>query len=180
MTRIYRTRELNSFRTKHELHRSEKFVDSRTFHAFAFAIDPATNLPVDIAQFTIANSFNDFTMSSRNMKVTKDFTYDTDSGPTTVEIIAHALEVEISRSKFAQALTMCMFATNWVLTIASAHIVFSAVTKGRVDFMAVILHSSVALAILGIRRLYVSPPPFGAFLGILCHNRPFHSLMIYP
>jgi hypothetical protein len=67
-------------------------------------MDPATNLPVDIARFAIGDSFNDFTTSSRSMKVTKDFTHDTDSGPKTVEIVAHALEVGISPSKLARAL----------------------------------------------------------------------------
>jgi hypothetical protein len=97
-----------------------------------------------------------------------------------VGIVAHALEAEISRSELAQALTLCMFATDWVLTIVSAYIVFSAATKGRVDFVVIILHGSVGLAILGIRKLYVSSPPFGAFLGILRCARLFHSLMMYP
>jgi hypothetical protein len=132
----------------------------------AFAIDPTTNVSVRIARFAVRNSLDGFTMTSRGRNVAEAFTYDTGSGTTTVEIEAHALEVEIRRSKLPQALTLCMFATNWVLTIVSTCIAFSAVTKGRVGFAAVILHGSMALAITGIRELYLSPPPFGAFLGM--------------
>ena len=129
-------------------------------------MDPSTNLPVDIARLAIADSLDGFTVSTRGMEMTKDFVYNTGIGSKTVEIVAHALEVEISRSKFTQALNMCMFATNWGLTIASTYVVISAVTKGRVDFMVVILYSSMGVAILGIQKFYVNPPPFGEFLGM--------------
>ena len=91
-----------------------------------------------------------------------------------MEIEAHALEVKIRESILLQALTMCMFTTTWVLTILLAYITFSAVMKGKVGFMAVILHSSVAFAIASIWELYLSPPPFGAFLGTLLITAPFH------
>jgi len=157
-------RELNSFRTNHELHPSGSSVYSYAFHAFAFAVNPATNVSVDIARFAITNPSDSFTTSSRSTNVTKGFVYDTDSGPTTVEIVAHALDVEISHSRLTQGISLCMFATNWILTITSAYITFSAVTKGRVGFAVVILHGSMVFAILGIRGLYASSPPFGAFL----------------
>jgi hypothetical protein len=49
--------------------------------------------------------------------------------------------------------------------------------KGRVGFMAVILHSSMVFAIASIQELYLSPPPFGAFLGTLLITAPFHYSM---
>lgn len=166
-------RKLNSFRTEHKLCQLQHSTDSYAFHTFAFAIDPATNVSLGIAQFAIGNSLSRFTISSRGRNVVRAFAYDTGSGATTVEIEARALEVEISRSKLPQALTMCMSATTWVLTIASSYITFSAVTKGRVGFAAVILHGSVAFAIASIRELYLSSPPFGAFLGMPLIAVPF-------
>jgi hypothetical protein len=164
-------RKLNNFRTEHKLHRHS--TNSYAFHTFAFAIDPATNVSLGITQFAVGSSLNGFTISSRGRNVAKAFTYDTGSGATTVEIEARALEVEIRRSILPQALTMSMFTTTWVLTILSAYITFSAVTTGRVGFAAVILHGSVAFAIASIRGLYLSPPPFGAFLGTLPIAAPF-------
>jgi len=84
--------------------------------------------------------------------------------------MAQALEVEISRSELAQTFTMWMFTTNWILTLVSAYLTFTAVTKGRVNFTVVILHCSMALAIPSIWKLYISPPPFGASLGMLRRN----------
>ena len=180
IVRIYRIQELVSFRTQHELNLSENSIDSYAFHVFAFVMDPSTNLPVDIAQFAIADSFDGLTISSHTVNITKNFTYNTGGGSIMVEVVARALEVEISRSKFMRGLTMSMFATNWALTIASAYIVFTAVTKGRVDFMVVILYGSMGMAILGIQKFYINPPPFGALLGMFRSARLFHSLITHP
>ena len=146
---------------------SEGSTDSYAFNVFGFAIDPSTNLPIDMARFAIANSVDGYTISSRAMNITKDFTFNTDSGLATAEILAYALEVGIGHSKFTRALTMCMSVTTWVLTIVSTYFAFSAVKKGRVDFAIVILHASIVLAISGIQKVYSSPPPFGISLGTL-------------
>jgi len=105
-------------------------------------------------------------MSSQTRSVTKQFVYDTGNGRETAEIEARAVEIEIRRSKLAHTLTMCMFATNWALTIASTYAAFEAMTKVRVTFAAVIAHGSMGLAIMAISKLYLGPPPFGAFLGL--------------
>ena len=157
--------KFSSFRTEHELRPSRHSLHSYTFETFGFVVDTTTNLSVDIAQLTIADSLDGFTTSSRGMKTIKQFVYDTGGAHKTVEIEARALEVEIRRSRLAQTLTMCMLATNWALTIASTYATFEAVTYGRVNFAAVIAHGSIALAITGIRQLYLGPPPFGALLG---------------
>ena len=168
---IYRIRELTSFRTEHELHPSETSIDSYAFHVFGFAIAPSTNLSIDIARFAIADTFDGFTISTRGMNVTKDFIYNAGKGLTTTEILAHALEVGISRSNFTQGLTMCMLVTNWVLTLVSTYYAFVAVRKGRVDFAIIILHASTGLAVSAIQKLYASPPPFGEPIGTL-RSRP--------
>jgi len=152
--------------TEHELHLSEH-SGTYTFNAFAFAIDPATNLSLDITRFGILDLLNGFATSSQSIVTTKVFTYGADNGSPTIEVAARVLEVEISRSELAQAFTMWMFATNWILTLASAYLTFAAVTKGRVDFTVFILHGSMALAIPSIWKLYIGPPPFGASLDVV-------------
>jgi len=156
-------RELHTFWTGHELHPSGPSADSYTFHVFAIAVDPVTNLSVNIAQFAIVNSLDGFTISSRGAEAMKRFNYDTDGGPKTVEIESRALDVQIRHSKSAKMLNICIFATNWALTLVSTYIACKATTTGRVDFAVVLVHGSMVLAISSIRKLYVSPPPFGAF-----------------
>ena len=170
-------RELHTFWTGHELHPSGPSIGSYTFRVFAIAIDPATNRSVNIAQFAIANPLGGFTISSRDTKTMERFAYDADSGPTTVEIESRALDVDIRRSKSAHILNVCIFTTNWVLTLVSAYIAGKAATNGRVDFAVVMVHGSMALAIPNIRKLYISPPPFGAFIGILAVPPPFRYLI---
>jgi len=160
-------RELHSFWTEHELHPSAHSVDSYTFRAFGLVVDPATNLSVDIGRFAVANSLDWFTISSRSARAVEGFTYDTASGPTTVEMGSSTLEVEIRRSESAKALNMCIFATNWILTLVTAYIAGKAATNRRVDFATVVFHGSIALVIPSIRKLYIDPPPFGAFPGTL-------------
>jgi hypothetical protein len=84
-----------------------------------------------------------------------------------VEVKSRMLTVVIRYSTLALALTACMFTANWVLTLASLYIAFSAVTKGRVTWSAFMLHGTMALVIPSIRKLYLCPPPFGVFLGVV-------------
>ena len=63
-------------------------MDTYTFRAFVFAIDPVTNLSVDIARFTIADSADGFTVA--RLSTRED---------TTIGIGSRALEVEFRRSK---------------------------------------------------------------------------------
>lgn len=160
-----RTRELVSFRTNHELHPSGPSADSYIFHAFAFAIDPSTNLPVDVALFTIAGLPDGFATSSRRTTVSGGFVPSTDDGSTMVEIEAWTLEVKYRRSKLSGALTLCMFAMSWALTLGSVCVTLMAMTKGAVSLTTIVLHAFTALAILGLWGGWLGGRSFGTYPG---------------
>lgn len=145
-------------------------VDSYSFHVFAFALDPVTNLSVDIAQLAFTDSLDGFTTSARGMKMTKVITTNVGGEQATKEIECHFLEAEIRRSKLSQALGLCILTTTWILTLLSVLRTFAAVTKGRVDFAEVALHSLMAFVF--VVRVWVwkrgpSASLFGPFLGTL-------------
>lgn len=154
----------------HEIQASGRFpepLDSYTLQLSAFVINPADNLSVDITQFSVPGSHNGFSISSscRDADITSQFRYSTDNGSDMMQVTSRALAIAIQHSAFTLALTACMFVANWVLTLASLYIAFSAMKKGRVTWSAFILHSTMALVIPSIRKLYLCPPPFGVFLG---------------
>jgi len=165
--------ELNTFTTEHEL-RSSAYA--YTAHMTAFAIDSATNLPVNIVQFTIPNLIDGFTTSCHDTKTTGVHTYQTGSGATMVRIEPHLLEVKIARSKLALVLTLCVFAANWLLTCLSAYATFVAVKKGNADFFTFFLHGGMALAVLMIGKLSIRTLQFGVLLGIPSIIHPLSQL----
>ena len=163
---------LDKFRTVHEMRASGHFpkpLDSYTLQIFAFAINPTNNLSVDIAQFSVPDSPNGFTVSSSSHEVdtTNHFTYDAGNGSGIMQVKPRALTITIQYSAFTLALTACMFVANWALTLASLCITFSAIRKGRVTWSAFMLHNTMALVILSIRKLYLYPQPFSVFLGVV-------------
>ena len=161
---------LEKFETVHEMRASERFrgpLDPYTFQLFAFAINPADNLSIDIAQFSVPGSPNGFTVSSHEADVTNQFMYGAGSGSEIMQAKSRALTITIQYSAFTLALTACMFIANWALTLASLSITFSAIKRGRVTWSAFMLHNTMAFVILSIRKLYLCPPPFGVFLGVV-------------
>lgn len=192
-------RELSSFKTEHDLHPSTHNTDSYTLHLFAFAIDPSTNLSINIHRFEVPNSLDGFTISSSATRVVKEFSYITTNGFTVTGVDSSALTVEIKRSDLSQALNVCILVTSWVLTLGLAYVTVTGARNGRVDFMVLFLYVSVALAIASLRRLLVSqPPPFGEYVDTvgslsqiavmtlssvaLAYNllKPYPSRKIYP
>ena len=158
------------FETKHELYPLGRFpapFDSYTFQAFAFAINPTSNQSVNIARFLVPGSPNGFAICSNDTEVVRRFTYNTGDGPATVEVKSRLLTAVIRYSTLALALTVCMVIVNWALTLASLYIAFLAMTKGRVTWSTFTLHGTMAMAIPSIRGLYLCPPPFGTFLGVV-------------
>ena len=130
-------------------------MDTYTFRAFVFAIDPVTNLSVDIARFAFADSADGFTVA--RLSTRED---------TTIGIGSRALEVEFRRSKpSGSTITMCMLAMSWALTLVSAYITLVAMTKGRIDSTTITIHASTVLGILGIWIVYADGQPFRADLG---------------
>ena len=173
--------DYNRFAMEHDIHASEHFpvpFDSYNFQAYAFAINPTTNQPVNIVRFSVPDPPSGFIVSSSETGTTKQITYATESGPRTVEIKSRMLTIAVRHSTFALALTTCMSVTNWTLTLTSLYITFSAVKKGRVTWPAFMLHSAMVLVIPSIRKLYLCPPPFGVFLGAVQRVAPVDDFTI--
>lgn len=154
--------DLSSFWTVHELHPSAHAADSYTFNVLTFAIDPATNTSVNISQFALAKLFGWFAVSSNDTKATTRFIRHTTVGSMT-KVEPHLLAVEIKRSGWARIFNMCIFATNWILTVGAVHFLWDC-GSGWVTVMAATLRISGVLVIATIRNLYIGTPPFGPFL----------------
>jgi hypothetical protein len=158
--------ELTSFRTVHKLHPSAHAIDSYTFNLLAFAIAPATGTPVNITQFRLENLLDWFAIFSNGTRGTTGFTHHTTNGSITTEVESHVLAVEIRRSEWARTFNMCIFATNWILTVGAVHFLWER-TSGWVAVIAAILRISGVLAIATIRNLYIGTPPFGPSLNVV-------------
>jgi hypothetical protein len=59
------------------------------------------------------------------------YTYDSGTGQTTMEVHSRVVYIEAKRSRFAQALTLCLFLVNWALSVSSIYIVLLVVYPGR-------------------------------------------------
>jgi len=156
-----RIQDLISFRTEHELQPSGYTLDTYTFHAFVFAIDPVANLSVDIAQFAIAGSLDGFMTPSRAVQ---PFAHDTNNSAT-MGIKPLVLEVEYRPPKLPRAFTMCVLITSWTLALVSVYVSLVAITEGRVGSTTIFLHAFVALAILGLWGGRFGRQAFGTYLG---------------
>jgi len=122
--------DLTSFRTEHELHPYGNSVGSYTFHVFAFAIDPATNLSLNITKFTLADSLDGIT--SRGKPAVVIPVYGTNGGSTTVGIEPKVLAIEYRPRRSSEALQMYTFVAYWIVAFVSAYgVSLVAMTKGR-------------------------------------------------
>jgi len=141
-------------------------------------MDPVNNLTIEIARLSIPYSRGDLAISSHDAEATKQLKYDTDDGPTTVEVKSRVLTLTARYSTFTLALTASMYIANWALTLTSLYVTSSAVKTGRVTWSAFILHNAMALVVPSIRKLYLCPPPFGRFLGTIQHVVLVYDLKI--
>jgi len=155
-----RIRDLISFRTEHTLHPSGDPVESYTFHASAFAIDPTTNLSIDIARFAISRWLDGFTT-----QVARVSTHGTNDGLATTGIEPIVLEVEYRPPKSSGAFTMCALVTSWALTLVSVYVSLVVMTGGRANFSALVLNVLTVLAILGLWGGWLGKQSFGIYLG---------------
>ena len=141
--------------------------DEYTFSASGFMIEKATNKSLPIAILTATGSRNNFVISSGTWIPTKNnFTYDSGTGPITVEVDSGWMEFEAKRSQFTRAFTMCLFLINWALTIGSIHITLLVVFGGeKMDSAVLLLPITIVLIIPTLRGLYVGSPPYGVYIG---------------
>jgi len=129
-------------------------------------IERATNRPIPIVTIMTGRAPENFDMSSVEVDTMRNYTYDSDTGPTTISVASRIVHMEARRSRFTRALTMCLFLVNWALTTCSIYItvlvVFRRVnTNDGILFLPV----TIVLTIPALRILYPSSPPLGIFIG---------------
>ncbi|KAF9643625.1 hypothetical protein BDM02DRAFT_3263997 [Thelephora ganbajun] len=168
----FRLHSLFSFGNEHSIEIGDQYhtpFDSYTFSAFVFAIERDTNKSIPITSFLVGDTGPaDFTTTSSWVPSVNKFTNDTQAGSTIVEVESSTLFAEIRHSTRAQALTISMFAINWVLTLCSmviTSIVFN--WWGEVRDGVALLPVTIILSIPAIRNLYVGSPPFGVFFDVV-------------
>lgn len=89
-----------------------------------FVIEKATNKSVPIITFAAGEGQDNFAVSSYDMGTRSNYTYDSGTGPTTIE-------VDSKRSQLAQAFTMCLLIVSLALTIGSIYLTFLVIFGGE-------------------------------------------------
>ena len=149
-------------------------LDCYSFTAFVFVVERATNKSVPITAFAVGDiGPADLTTTSVATPTRNQFTYDTeDGGSATVEVESRTIFAQVKYSTRGRAITLSMFAINWVLTLCSVVIALIVLgQRGKMKDAVALLPITVILSIPAIWNLYVGSPPFGIFLGAH-QNRP--------
>jgi len=139
--------------------------DAYPFNVSVFAIEKATNEPVPILALTAGQTPDNLYVSSVEAETTSNYTYDSETGPTTINIHSKIAHIKLKRTRFAQALTMCLFLINWALTVGSIYIVFAIFRREGTDDAVLLLPITIILTIPILRSLYPGSLPFGIFIG---------------
>ena len=141
--------------------------DRYTLHAFAAAIDPATNHSVDIAQFAVAGSLGSFVMLSYDADAS-ELPYISDNGQVAPLAGTRVLNAEIKRSTIARTFMLSLALANWLLTIGTVYVT-TLVASGKMEANDAVaaLPISMMLAIPEIRDLYAESPGLPTSLGTL-------------
>ena len=134
--------------------------------ALIFVIDKTTNESIPIVTLIAGRAPENFDMSFVEVETTSNYTYGSDTGPTTINVHSRVVHMEARRSRFTRALTMCLFLVNCALTTCSIYItvlvIFRRVEKNDGTLF---LPVTIILTIPTLRSLYPSSLPFGIFLG---------------
>ena len=148
--------------------------DTYWFGSSAFVVEKATNRSLPIVSFSAGETADNFVISSYVGFPTKNnFTYDSGTGPTTVEVESHWTGFKARRSRSAQGFTLCLFIINWALTIGSIYItLFVVLGRQKMDVAVLLLPVIIVLIIPSIRNLYVGSPESGVFIGKFWALRP--------
>jgi len=142
--------------------------DHYRFTASAFVVDATTNASIPIT-LAVGNSApgesNDFITTYKSEQTTTIFTYDNGTRRVAAEVDSCTAFAQVKRSARSRALTLSMFAINWVLTLCSVAIAMSVVMMEKVKDGVSLLPVTIILSIPAIRSLYIGSPPFGIYLG---------------
>jgi len=131
-----------------------------------FVIEKATNRSVPIIAFAAGEGPKNFVVSSNNSRTLSNYTYDSGTGPTTVEVESSVITIAVKRSKLAQAFTVCLLLINSALTVGSAYVTVLVLTrKERIHEGIFLFPVTVVLTIPALRSLYPGGPPFGIYIG---------------
>jgi len=140
--------------------------DVYLFSFLVYAVEKGTNKSIPTVTLTVDEARDDFDISSFEVEMVNNYTYDSGTGPTTINVHSKIAHVEAKRSQFAQALTMCLLLFNWALTTGSIYIVVLVVFKReRINDAVLLLPVTIILTIPALRNLYPGSPPFGVFIG---------------
>ena len=140
--------------------------DAYFFSAFVFAIERDANKSVPIIAFNAGDGPDDFVLSSYEMQMNNTWTYDSGTGPTTVVVGSTAIGITVTRSRLAQAFTVCLLLINAALTAGSVYVTLLVVVSGEgMNDAIILLPVSTVLTIPALRGLYVGSPQFGIYLG---------------
>jgi len=142
-----------------------------------FVIERGTNEPVPIVALTAGRAPENFELSSVQMETMSNYTYVSETGPTTISVNSGVVRIEARRSQFARAFTMCLLLANWALATCSIYIAVLVVSR-RVETNEGILFLPVTiiLTIPALRALYPGSRSFGIFIG---RSRALRSLFKY-
>jgi len=139
--------------------------DTYSFNISAFVIEKATNVSIPIVTLTAGQAPNNFDISSVDAETTSNYTYDSETGPTTINAHSKIAHFKLKRSRSAQTLTICLFLVNWALTVGSVYIVFTVFRGEETDDAVLLLPVTIVLTIPTLRSLYPGLPPFGIYIG---------------
>ena len=160
---------LNAFNVDHNINYPAPEMapfDAYSLNILGVVIEKATNKSVPIVKFAAGGGPDNFVISSSDTRMRSNYTYDSGTGSTTIEVNSKIIDITARRSQLARAFTMCMLIINSALTLGPIYVTLIAVVrKEKVHEGALLLPVTIILTIPALRNLYVGSPPFGIFLG---------------
>ena len=146
--------DLIGFSMDHRIDLFQQFLapfDTYFLSALVFVVEKSTNKSAPITRFAVGDPPNNFVASSVDTETKSNYTYDSETGTTTVEVESRVLEATVKRSILARAFTMCMFLVNWALTTGSVYItLIVAIRRERVNDAVPLIPRTVVLAVPAI------------------------------
>jgi len=140
--------------------------DSYTLSVSVFVIEKATNQSIPIVTIAVGQAPDNFEISSTELETWSSYTYDSGTGNQTIPVPSRIAYIEVKRSQFAQAITMCLFLINWILTTGSICIVALVLSRReKIKEAVLLLPVTIVLTIPTLRNLYPGLPPFGIYIG---------------
>lgn len=141
--------------------------DTYILNALMFVIEKATNKSVPIIAFAAGEGPNGYAISSNEEKFRSNYTYNSGTRPTTVELDSHMAHIEVKRSQLARAFMICLLLVNSGLAVGSTYVMLLVFFRRDTvpDSTVLLLPVTIVLTVPALRSLYPGSPPFGIFIG---------------